>query len=163
MVSIETLLYIVSNNRVLLIRKKRGLGSGLYNGVGGKVEEGETPLSAAIRECIEEVGVVPRNIEWYGVLEFYNDGKLYGYVHIFVAKSYEGVPRESDEAIPLWFGLDEIPYEEMWEDDKFWLPLVLVEGKKIYARFDFEDDWGRLVRKEIYLLHRHDVSSYNRV
>lgn len=36
MIYIETLLYIVKNGRVLLIRKKRGLGAGFFNGVGGK-------------------------------------------------------------------------------------------------------------------------------
>ena len=158
MTSVETLLYVLKDNKVLLIKKKRGLGSGLYNGVGGKVEKGETPLDAAIRECVEEVGIIPKGVEWRGVLEFYNDGKLYGYVHIFVASDYEGVPKESEEAIPIWFEIDELPYDKMWEDDKFWLPIVLIDGKKIYARFDFEDNWGKLIRREVYILNRCDLS-----
>ena len=152
MVSIETLLYIIQGDRVLLIEKKKGLGKGLYNGVGGKVEEGETPLEAAIRECKEEIGVIPRDPEWMGILEFYNDGELYGYVHIFISRGFDGVPRESDEAKPVWFTMDSLPYDNMWEDDRYWLPLVLLQNRKIYARFDFEDDWGRLVKKEIYIL-----------
>ena len=135
-----------------MIEKKKGLGKGFYNGVGGKVEPGETPLEAAIRECLEEIGVTPVKPRWMGILEFYNDGKLYGYVHIFVANHYNGVPRESEEAKPLWFRIDELPYDRMWEDDKYWLPLVLVENKKIYGRFTFRNDWGELIKKEIYIL-----------
>ena len=135
-----------------MIEKKKGLGKGFYNGVGGKVEPGETPLEAVIRECLEEIGVAPVNPRWMGILEFYNDGELYGYVHIFVADNYVGVPRESEEAKPLWFRIDDLPYNRMWEDDKFWLPLVLVENKKIYGRFTFRNDWGELIKKEIYIL-----------
>jgi len=55
-ISVETLLYVMKGGEVLLIRKKRGLGTGYYNGVGGKVKPGETPEQAAAREMAEEVG-----------------------------------------------------------------------------------------------------------
>jgi len=153
--SIETLLYIIQNERVLLILKKRGLGSGLFNGVGGKVERGETIEEAVIRECIEEVGVKPLNLKWMGLLEFYNNNELYGYVHVYTANSYEGELRETDEAKPIWFRFDEIPYDKMWGDDIFWLPHVL-NGKKIYGRFWFVN-WKEIIRKEVYLLNEIEI------
>ncbi|RLE74587.1 MAG: NUDIX hydrolase [Thermoprotei archaeon] len=155
MTSIETLLYIIQNERVLLILKKRGLGSGLFNGVGGKVERGETIEEAVIRECIEEVRVKPLNLKWMGLLEFYNNNELYGYVHVYTANSYEGEPRETDEAKPIWFRFDEIPYDKMWGDDTFWLPHVL-NGKKIYGRFWFVN-WKEIIRKEVYLLNEIEI------
>ena len=149
------MLYIIQNERVLLILKKRGLGSGLFNGVGGKVERGETIEEAVIRECIEEVGVKPLNLKWMGLLEFYNNNELYGYVHVYTANSYEGEPRETDEAKPIWFRFDEIPYDKMWGDDIFWLPHVL-NGKKIYGRFWFVN-WKEIIRKEVYLLNEIEI------
>lgn len=160
MVNVETLLYIIRGDKVLLIRKKRGLGAGLYNGVGGKVNEGEIPIQAAIRECVEEIGVEPMGVEWVGLLEFYNNGSLYGFVHVFKAENFNGEPRESEEAAPIWFKIDEIPYEKMWEDDKFWLPLVLKEGKKIYGRFHFANNWSKLVRSEIYLIESEKIITH---
>ncbi|MCR8455531.1 MAG: 8-oxo-dGTP diphosphatase [Candidatus Korarchaeota archaeon] len=157
MVNVETLLYIVENGKVLLIKKKRGLGAGLYNGIGGKVEEGEVPLQAVIRECIEEIGAEPLEIEWVGLLEFYNDGVLYGFVHVFKARGLKGEPRESEEAAPMWFEIDKIPYDKMWEDDKFWLPLVLEEGKKVYGRFYFLNNWSRLTKSEIYTIESEKI------
>jgi len=56
---IETLLYVVKNGKVLLIRKKRGLGAGFFNGVGGKAKPGETPEQAAVREMAERWGQSP--------------------------------------------------------------------------------------------------------
>ncbi|GGI80318.1 hypothetical protein GCM10007112_16460 [Vulcanisaeta souniana JCM 11219] len=143
MIFIETLVYVVRDGRVLLIRKKRGLGAGYYNGVGGKVEEGEDVVSAAVRECREEVGITPKNLEWMGLLEFWNyeDGRVESvhFVHVFLAREFDGVPRESDEAEPIWFGINEVPYSNMWSDDVMWLPKVL-SGRRIYARFNF-DHW----------------------
>ncbi len=162
MVSVETLLYILRDDMVLLIEKKKGLGRGLYNGVGGKVERGETPIEAAIRECVEEVGIRPKNLEWMGLLEFYNDGSLYGFVHVFIAEDFEGEPKESDEARPVWFRVNSLPYDRMWEDDKYWLPLILIERKRVYGRFSFVDDWNKLEAAEVYVLESVDLRMFER-
>ena len=154
MANVETLLYIIKDGRVLLIEKKRGLGKGLYNGVGGKVEQGETPIQAAIRECKEEIGVEPINVTWRGVIEFINDGSVYSYVHVFIADDYKGEIRETDEAKPEWFPINKIPYNRMWEDDRTWLPVILKEKKMIYASFEFVDDWRRIINSSIYELKK---------
>lgn len=65
-----TLLFVVHDDQVLLIHKKRGLGAGNINGPGGRIEPGETPLAAAIRETQEEVGVTPLDAEARGELFF---------------------------------------------------------------------------------------------
>ena len=94
MISVETLLYVMKGGEVLLIRKKRGLGTGYYNGVGGKVKPGETPEQAAAREMAEEVGAEPVDMEWRGFLEFWNfeDGRVESvhYVHVYVTKGHRG-------------------------------------------------------------------------
>ena len=63
------------------------------------------------------------------------DQQWYGYA--FVASDYEGVPTETSEAAPNWFAVDAIPYDEMWEDDRLWLPHVLA-GRTVRANFLFE-------------------------
>ena len=68
-----TLLFVVVGERVLLIRKKRGLGAGKINGPGGRLEPGETPLACAIREVQEELLITPRNVRARGELRFQSD------------------------------------------------------------------------------------------
>ena len=56
-----------------------------------------------------------------------------------MATGYRGTPTETDEAIPIWTQLDDIPFEEMWQDDRFWLPQVLA-GQSVKGWFSFEGE-----------------------
>ena len=56
------------------------------------------------------------------------------------------MPTESREASPLWTRMDQIPFEKMWEDDKYWLPMV-IRGERFQARWIFDGD--RMVDYEI--------------
>lgn len=134
-----TLTFIVDGDRVLLIRKKRGLGAGKINGPGGRLEAGESALACAVREVEEEVCVTPLDPSFQGELRFqFVDGYSI-HVHVFLAKAWDGEPRETDEAIPLWFPIRRIPYDEMWADDVLWLPRLLA-GERIGGRFVFDGD-----------------------
>ena len=135
-----TLLFIVREGKILLIRKKRGFGAGKINGPGGKVDSDETPLQSALRETFEELGVTPLDTEQRGVTV------ISGRVHDF-----EGEPRETDEAAPLWTPLDAIPYDKMWADDRYWLPL-LIHGARFTGFFEFDGE---------QLLHRKVVVRSN--
>ena len=134
-----TLLFVIRKGEVLLIRKKRGLGAGKINGPGGKLEGGETPLQAAVRETFEEVRVRPREVDHRGELRFqFVDGYSI-HVQVFRATGCEGEPRETVEATPMWVPAEEIPYEEMWADDRLWLPLLLAD-RRFAGRFIFDRD-----------------------
>jgi 8-oxo-dGTP diphosphatase len=134
-----TLMFILRDEQILLIHKKRGLGAGKINGPGGRLEPGETPLAAAIRETQEEICVTPTGIQPAGELLFqFVDGfSIHGYV--FTATGFTGEPQETDEAIPTWRPTAALPYHEMWADDRVWMPLLL-QGRKFTARFLFADD-----------------------
>ncbi len=134
-----TLVFVVEADRVLLIRKKRGLGAGKINGPGGRLEPGETLLECAVREIQEELCITPRQLERRGEMRFqFVDGYSI-HVHAFRAAGYEGEPTETEEATPLWFHRSEIPYDQMWEDDILWVPHLL-GGGRFEGRFLFEGD-----------------------
>ena len=136
---LATLCYIVRDGQLLLIRKKRGIGAGKINGPGGKVDPGETPLAAAIRETQEEVGVTPHAPQPRGALLFsFADGLVLRCL-IYLADGCRGEPHETSEATPLWFSLDSLPYNEMWEDDREWLPLLLA-GESFTGSFGVDGD-----------------------
>lgn len=134
-----TLVFVRTAGRVLLIRKKRGLGAGKVNGPGGRLEPGETPDQCALREVREELRITPTAVERMGELRFqFVDG--YGiHVYVYRAGGFVGTPTETAEAAPLWFDEPQIPYDEMWEDDRIWLPMLL-DGRPFDGRFVFDDD-----------------------
>lgn len=143
------LCFIVKGGRVLLIRKKRGLGAGKINGPGGKIEPGETALAAAIRETQEEIGVTPLHVDERAVLHFqFTDGYSLRCT-VFVAEDFDGEPMETVEATPMWFPLAAIPFEEMWADDRYWLPQVLA-GRRVHGWFVFDGE--RLLSREVRTL-----------
>lgn len=128
---------------LLLAMKKRGFGVGKWNGVGGKLdsEKGDKDIKeAAIRETQEEIGVQIKEMEKVALLRFkfpykqdWNQD-----VHVFLVKDWTGEPQETEEMMPKWFATKEIPFQEMWDDDKIWLPHVLA-GKKLTADFIFKE------------------------
>lgn len=137
---ILTLCIVCENNRVLLGLKKRGFGAGRWNGFGGKLHDGETIEKATRRELTEEAGITALDLNKLGVLEFSWEGKPEILeVHIFKVNEFSGEPKESEEMKPQWFEINQIPFDLMWPDDRYWLPLFL-ENKKFKGRFLFGEN-----------------------
>jgi 8-oxo-dGTP pyrophosphatase MutT (NUDIX family) len=139
-----TLVLLVNGREVLLAMKKRGFGVGRWNGVGGKLNDGEDIESAAIREAEEEIGVKISDLTKVAVFDFYfpnfETGEISGQqVHVFVSKKWKGDPVETEEMKPRWFKIKEIPYAEMWQDDELWMPGVF-KGKKYTGSFVFGEN-----------------------
>lgn len=133
---------------VLLGRKKHGLGEGNFVGLGGKLEPGESPVDAAVREVLEESGLVVAagDLEPRGLLSYHFPHReaWSQRSHVFVARAWQGEPEASDELDPEWFAVDAVPYAAMWDDAKHWLPGVLVGGE-VRRTFVFGEDLATVV------------------
>ena len=138
-------------SEVLLGYKKIGFGQGKYTGFGGKIEHGEGVVEAALRELTEETGLTvpdPATLKLTALLEFrfphqhtWNQN-----VYVLTTRHWQGTLVESNEMIPRWFSVERIPYEQMWEDDELWFPLLL-RGRQFSGRFIFDGD--AMISKEI--------------
>jgi len=150
-----TLCYLIKDNKILLGLKKRGFGEGRWNGYGGKPNSGESIEDAVIREVKEEtnVSVSKKHLEKVAVIDFYftnapPDKDWDQTVYVFFAKEWKGEPEETEEMKPQWFDYDKAPIDQMWQDDKYWLPLV-IEGKKVRAEFTFGKDNISVLKKKV--------------
>lgn len=150
----DTLLFLLKDDtrEILLAMKKRGFGMGKFNGVGGKVVEGESIAGAAVREAREEIGVVVATSDLHKTAElqfrFLDKPDWSINCDVFLTRQWEGVPTESEEMAPEWFSQKEMPFDKMWLDDKYWLPNVL-RGDFIKAQFYFNEDGSDLLRYDI--------------
>ena len=129
--------------QVLLGFKKTGFGAGRWVGLGGHVEDGEEFADAAAREVAEESGLVvePSALTHLASLNFrFPVRPSWNQVaEVFVATDFAGEPAESDELIPRWFAVGALPFDGMWDDARYWLPIVLA-GQRVTADITFADD-----------------------
>jgi 8-oxo-dGTP diphosphatase len=128
---------------VLLGYKKRGFGVDKWVGIGGRIEEGESVVAAACREVYEEIGVIiaEADMQARGLIAFsfpqrpsWNQR-----VYIFVATTWQGDPAESEEMRPAWYAPDALPFAQMWDDARYWLPQVMA-GEPVHLLITFGED-----------------------
>ncbi len=141
-----TLVLLVRGNppcEILLGLKKAGFAVGKWNGFGGKIEPGESPQGAAVRELYEEASIAVDRLDLApaAYLDFCFPARPEWdqTVHVFIARRWQGEPVESAEMQPQWFAVSELPTAQMWQDDRHWLPLVLA-GQRVKAKFVFAAD-----------------------
>ena len=133
-----TVCFIERDGKILLGKKKRGFGTGRWNGFGGKMEPGEEVFESMKREAMEEFSLelTADRVQKVGELDFKvldNSDWNEIFIHVYYG-TCDGEAIESEELLPGWFGKDKIPYDEMWVDDIYWIPMLL-EGKKFKGSF----------------------------
>ncbi|MBR6663354.1 MAG: 8-oxo-dGTP diphosphatase [Alphaproteobacteria bacterium] len=127
-----------TNKRFLMIRHHRGINNGCINFPGGKKEEGETMLDCVIRETFEETGLTIKNPIQVGYVEF---PSMNFYVHIFKSTEFSGSLKDKeDEVETFWQDITAIPYDEMREADRDFIPDILA-GKYVKRRYNYDKDF----------------------
>jgi 8-oxo-dGTP diphosphatase len=130
-------------DEVLLGYKKAGFGAGRWVGLGGHIEDGEEAVDAAVREVAEESGLVvsSSSLRHRASLAFVFPARPAWdqTAEVFRTEDFLGEPAESDEVIPRWFAVDALPLRDMWDDARYWMPVVLADGH-VAARVTFARD-----------------------
>jgi 8-oxo-dGTP diphosphatase len=148
-----TICHIIHDGKLLLKMANSGISIGKWNGPGGKIERGETPEMNVVREVYEESGLRIIDLVNHGTIMFYlnGGGRLDYLVYVFSARRFSGKARSSEEGRVRWFDIGKIPYAKMWDDDRYWLPLLL-NGVGFDARFSYDRQNKRVVD---YVIRSH--------
>lgn len=101
-----TVAFLRRGDEVLLINRNAAPLMGLWNGVGGKLEQGETPEQSVIREIQEETGIKVEDVQHKGIVTWNIDGEKQGGMYVFVvdlppSTSFQ-TPLSTDEGILEW-------------------------------------------------------------
>jgi len=147
---LATLCYVRRDGQTLMIhrvKKANDMHQGKWNGLGGKLNPGETPEECAVREIFEESGLRVHNPQLKGVLTFpafANDEDWY--VFVYLVKDFEGELIDSPEGNLLWVDEIDLMKLNLWEGDPIFLPWLdrpgIFSGKFIYKN-------GKLVSHEV--------------
>jgi 8-oxo-dGTP diphosphatase len=134
-----TLVYLKRAGQTLMIHRiknERDLHAGKWNGLGGKLEAGESPEACAIREVREESGLEIKNLRYGGLLVFAGFKGEDWYVWVFTANEFDGQLTDSNEGSLKWIPDGEIRSLPLWPSDLLFLDW-LEAGKIFSARFAY--------------------------
>ena len=137
---LATLCYIRHAGQTLMvhrIKKANDMHMGKWNGLGGKLEPGETPEECAVREVYEESGLVVRNPLWKGLLTFPGFANEEDwYAHVFVMCDFTGELIDSPEGRLEWIDDSRLLDLNLWEGDRIFIPWLdqpgFFSGKFVY-------------------------------
>jgi 8-oxo-dGTP pyrophosphatase MutT (NUDIX family) len=158
-----TLCFCVRDGQVLLAMKKRGFGEGKWNGYGGKVNDNETSVQAAVREVKEESGLViqEKDLEHVACIQFFFEQEHKFTCDVYLARTWEGEPVETDEMRPQWYDSIALPFVDMWVADVRWLPRILGgERLDVVVRFDAE---GATVKEYVAVPKEVNVETHGNI
>lgn len=136
------LCYLEQNGQYLMLyrnKKPNDLNAGKWIGVGGKLEHGEAPEEALIREVKEETGLTLTRFRNRGLVTFIS-GDFTEYMHLFTADEWEGTLTSCDEGTLRWVDKDQVLSLPLWEGDVHFLRLLAEEAPWFSLKLRYEND-----------------------
>jgi len=128
----------VKNQKFLMIKHQRGINQGCINFPGGKKEPNETIEECVIRETFEETGLTINNPIEVGYIEFPTKNF---YVHVFKSKEFSGKLKfNKNEVIAFWVNKNEVPFEDMRDADRDFLPEIL-DGMYVKRCYIYDENF----------------------
>ena len=142
-----TLCYLEQNGCYLMlhrIKKEKDVNKDKWIGVGGHLEEGETPEACARREIWEETGLTVHTVEYCGIVDFHCVGWPEERMHLFWSDSFSGTPKECDEGTLEWVPISQMDSLPQWEGDRLFLKLL--QEKAPFFHLDLQYEGDKLVK-----------------
>ena len=146
-----TLCYIEQAGKYLMlhrVKKHHDINAGKWIGVGGHVENGETPEECLLREVKEETGLVLTAYRLRGLVTFLSDACEPELMCVFTADAFDGELIECDEGELAWVEKSDVLALPTWEGDRVFLERLLSGDERFFSiKLRYEGD--KLVEKKI--------------
>lgn len=146
-----TLCYIEKEGKYLMlhrVKKHHDINAGKWIGVGGHVENGETPEECLLREVKEETGLRLTSYRLHGLVTFLSDVCEPELMCVFTADAFDGEMIECDEGELVWVEKSDVLALPTWEGDRVFLERLLSGDDRFFSiKLRYEGD--KLVEKKI--------------
>ena len=138
-----TLCYLVRDGSYLMlhrIKKQQDPNQGKWIGIGGHLEENESPEEGCVREFREETGLTLTRYRYRGLVTFASDVWEGEYMHLFSAEEAEGELQECSEGVLAWVPREKIPSLPQWAGDKLFLQQMLENPDFFTMKLQYRGD-----------------------
>lgn len=136
MSEITTLCYIEQDGKYLMLhrtKKKADINAGKWIGLGGHMEEGESPDDCVVREVFEESGLQLISYKIRGIVTFFQTGGSAEYMFLYTADGISGELADTCvEGELAWVEKERVPMLPVWEGDRIFLKLLL-DGEDFFS------------------------------
>lgn len=142
-----TLCYLEKDDSYLMlhrVKKVNDVNKDKWIGIGGHLEQGESPEECLIRETMEETGLTLHSFRFRGLVTFYQDGYGTEYMCLFTSDDFEGDLKECNEGTLEWVAKKDMRKLNLWEGDFIFLDLLDREDSFFTLKLEYEGD--RLVK-----------------
>lgn len=122
------LCYLEKDGKYLMLyrnAKKNDVNGGKWVGVGGHIEENESPDEAVCREVREETGLTLNSCRFRGVVTFVSDKWEGEYMYLYTSSDFSGELSDCDEGELHWINKGEVMSLPMWAGDVIFLQHIL--------------------------------------
>ncbi|WP_067143095.1 NUDIX hydrolase [Oceanivirga salmonicida] len=130
-----TVTYLEKDDKILMLyrnKKENDINKGKWIGVGGHIEEFESPYESAIREIKEETGFIANSLDYRGLITFKSDDNDVEYIFVFSTEDFSGEMIECDEGDLHWIDRNKIFELNIWEGDKDFLDKIINKDKNVF-------------------------------
>lgn len=138
-----TLCYIEKDGKYLMlhrVKKQNDINKDKWIGIGGKLEEGETPDQCLLREAKEEMGLTLTSYRYRGIVYFSSDIYEDEEMHLYTADGFEGELAECDEGNLEWVDRTDLYNLTLWEGDKLFLSLLMADADFFNMTVQYKGD-----------------------
>lgn len=140
---LSTLCYIERDGCYLMlhrVKKKQDVNAGKWIGVGGKLENGESPDECACREVLEETGLQLINPRMRGVITFVSAGWDDEIMFLYTGDAKGEVRPDCNEGVLRWVPVREVPSLNLWQGDRVFLKLLLESEAFFSLKLSYQGD-----------------------
>ncbi len=126
-----TLCYIERDGCWLMlhrVKKENDENRDKWIGIGGGIEEGESPEDGVRREVLEETGLTLYSQQYRGLITFVSDEGGTEYMHLFTSVEFAGELTDCDEGKLEWVRKEDVFRLPIWEGDRIFLKKILTDG-----------------------------------
>lgn len=141
---LTTLVYLEQDGKYLMLyrnKKEHDQSQGKYLGIGGKLEEGESPEECAVREIQEETGLTPLDLRFRGIVTFVSDVWENELMFLYSSSQLSGaVNYDCAEGELVWIETERMLSLPAWEGDKYFLIPILDGRSDIHIKLIYQGE-----------------------